>query len=176
MHCLPYTAVLYTAMQALAMQAPAMQAPAMQSTAMPSMVSHSAMMARPNQLGLMSAPLNIQGTQLQGAYMPNPNWQYPTREQTVFLNVKSPQRQLPRDPSLPKGTTRTSTVTRPTLASPINVEDRPVQAQDLPNFKTNMTSLIQDMSQSSLSSFASQFKANSGSKGDSSQDQAQEIS
>ena len=32
------------------------------------------------------------------------------------------------------------------------------------------------MSQSSLSSFASQFKANSGSKGDSSQDQAQEIS
>ena len=59
MHCLPYTAVLYTAMQALAMQAPAMQ-----STAMPSTVSHSAMMARRNQLGLMSAPLNIQGTHI----------------------------------------------------------------------------------------------------------------
>ena len=51
-----------------------------------------------------------------------------------------------------------------------------MQAQDLANFKTDMTSLIQDMIQSSLSSFASQFKANSGSKGDSSQDQAQEIS
>ena len=73
--------------------------------------------------------------------MPNPNWQYPSREQIVFLNVKSPQRQLPRDPSLPKGITRTSTVTRPTLASFINVEDRPVQAQDLHNL-TCLTNMI----------------------------------
>ena len=39
-----------------------------------------------------------------------------------------------------------------------------------------MTSLIQDMIQSILSLFASQLKANSASKGDYSQDQAQEIS
>ena len=50
-----------------------------------------------------------------------------------------------------------------------------MQAQDLAYFKTDMTSLIQDMIQSILSLFASQFKANSGSKGDYSQDQAQEI-
>ena len=56
-----------SAMQAPAMQAPATQARAMQSTAMLSMVPPSAMTARPNQLGLISAPLNIQGTQLQGA-------------------------------------------------------------------------------------------------------------
>ena len=72
----------------------------------------------------------------------------------------SPKRDYPRG---------TSTVTRPTPSSSINVEDRPVQAQDLANFKTDMTSFIQDI-QSSLNSFASQFKANSGSKGDSSQD------
>ena len=61
-----------------------------------------------------------------------------------------------RDPSLPKRTTHegpTSTVSRPTVSSPI-------------------ISLIQF----SLSSFASQFKANYGSKRGSSQDQAPEIS
>ena len=52
----------------LAQPQTALRGTATQSTAMPSMVSPSAMTARPNQLGLMSAPLNIQGTQLQGAY------------------------------------------------------------------------------------------------------------
>ena len=76
----------------------------------------------------------------------------------VFLNVPGPQRQLPRDPALPKGTTQEGPP-----SSPINVEDRPVQAQGLANFKTDMTSLIHDMIQSSQNPFASQFKANSGS-------------
>ena len=76
------------------------------------------------------------------------------------------QRSLSPKRDYPRGTSR---VTRPTLS-------RPVQAQDLANFKSDMTSLIQDMIQSSLSSFASQFKANTGSKGDSSQDQAHDIS
>ena len=51
------------------MQAPAMQAPAMKFSAMPSMVSPSVMTARPNQLGFVSAPLNVQGTQFQGSYI-----------------------------------------------------------------------------------------------------------
>ena len=43
--------------------------------------------------------------------------------------------QLPRDPSLPKGTTQEGLVgTKPTPSSPINVEDRLVQAQDLAYF------------------------------------------
>ena len=53
---LPHTAVPYAAMQALAMQF----------TAMLSVVSSSVMMARPNQLGFISVPLNIQGTQFTG--------------------------------------------------------------------------------------------------------------
>ena len=44
------------------------------------------------------------------------------------------------------------------------------------NFKSDMTSLIKDIIQSSLSTFASQFKSDSGGKGEFSQDQAQEIS
>ena len=66
----------------------------------------------------------------------------------------SPKRDYPRG---------TSTVTRPTpssptLSSPIKIQDRPVQAQDLANFKTDMTSLIQDMIQSSLSSLPPSLK------------------
>ena len=72
--------------------------------------------------------------------------------------LQQQQQQLPRDSCPLKGYPRgTSTVTRPTPSSPIKVKDRPVQAQDLADFKSDMTSSIQDMIQSSLSSFASQF-------------------
>ena len=40
------------------------------------MASPSVMTVKPNQLGFMSAPLNIQGTPFQGSYMPNPGWQF----------------------------------------------------------------------------------------------------
>ena len=78
---------------------------------------------------------------------------------TVFLSVLGQQQQLPRGPSPPKGATLEGQawVTRPTPTSPIQSEDRPVQARDLADFKSDMTSLIQDMIQSSLSSFASQL-------------------
>ena len=75
----------------------------------------------------------------------------------------SPQRDYPQ-----------GTVTKPSQASPKHAEDRPVQAQDLANFKSDMTSLIKDMIQSSLSTIASQFKPESGGKGGSSQDQEQD--
>ena len=48
--------------------------------------------------------------------------------------------------------------------------------RDLTTFKSDMTSLIQDMIQSSQSTFTSQFKSDSGGKGDSSQDRAHKIS
>ena len=72
--------------------------------------------------------------------------------------------------------TVTCTVTGPSPASPTQVEDRLVHARDLAYFKSDMTTLIQDMIQSSPSSFASQFESDSLSKGDSSQDPAQRIS
>ena len=70
-------------MQAPAMHTQAMQAPAMQFTAMPSMVTPFIMAARPNQLGFVSALLNVQGNQFQGSYMPNPGWQFSPREQML---------------------------------------------------------------------------------------------
>ena len=54
--------------------------PAMPFTAMPSMVTPSVVMARPNQLGYVGAPLNVQDTQFQGLCMPNPGWQLSPRE------------------------------------------------------------------------------------------------
>ena len=79
---------------------------------------------------------------------------------TVFLSVPGLQQHLPRGPSPPKrGYSRgTSTVTRPTLTSPTQFEDRPVQARDLADFKSDMTSLIQDMIESSLSSLPPSLK------------------
>ena len=66
---MPQMALLQVAMK----QAPPMQASmkplAMQMTSILSMVSSSVMMVKQNQLGLMSAPLNIQGTQFQGSYI-----------------------------------------------------------------------------------------------------------
>ena len=85
----------------------------------------------------------------------------------------SPRRDYPRGTctiTMPRETressiiSKTSTATKPasTIALPVSVEYRPIQAQDLANFKTHMTSLIKDWIQSSLSSFTSQFNANSG--------------
>ena len=70
----------------------------------------------------------------------------------------SPSRDYPRG---------TSTVTRPSKASPKRAEDRPVHAQDLEVFKAHMTSMLADMLQSSLSNFASQLKSSSGGQGES---------
>ena len=70
----------------------------------------------------------------------------------------SPSRDYPRG---------TSTVTRPSKASPKRAEDRPVHAQDLEVFKAHMTSMLVDMLQSSLSNFASQLKSSSGGQGES---------
>ena len=88
----------------------------------------------------------------------------------------SPRRDYPRGSRKSSTITKTSTKPAGTVTKPASVEDRPVQAQVLTNFKTDMTSLIKDMIQSSLSSLASQFNANSGSKGGTSQDQAPRIS
>ena len=74
----------HTATPCLALPYTAMQAPAMQFTGMPSTVTPSIMMARPNQLGLVGAPsLNVQGTQFQSSYMPNPGWQLSPSEQML---------------------------------------------------------------------------------------------
>ena len=69
----------------------------------------------------------------------------------------SPRRDHPRG---------TSTVARPSQASPEQAENRPVHAQDLEIFKADMTSMLADMLKSSLSDFASQLKPSSGGQGD----------
>ena len=61
----------------------------------------------------------------------------------------------------------TCTATRPSQASPKRAEHRPAPAQDLEAFKADMTSMLSDMLQSSLSKFASQFNPSSGGQGDS---------
>ena len=53
----------------------------------------------------------------------------------------SPRRDYPRG---------TSTVTRPSQASPEQAESRPVHAQHLEIFKADMTSMVADMLESSL--------------------------
>ena len=70
----------------------------------------------------------------------------------------SPKRDYPRG---------TCTATRPSQASPKRAEDRPAPAQDLEAFKADMTSMLSDMLQSSLSKFGSQFNPSSGGQGDS---------
>ena len=70
----------------------------------------------------------------------------------------SPRRDCPRG---------TSTVTRPSQASPEQAESRPIHAQHLEIFKADMTSMVVDMLESSLSNFASQLKSNSGGQGES---------
>ena len=77
---LPQTPPMQATMQPLGMQV----------TAMPSVVPPSIMTVKPNQLGLISAPLNIQGTHFKAHNMPNPVWQVSSRDQLL-------QDQLQRD-------------------------------------------------------------------------------
>ena len=70
----------------------------------------------------------------------------------------SPRRDYPRG---------TSTVSRPSQASPKHAEDRPVHAQDLEMFMADMTSMLADMLQSFLTNFASQLRSSSGVQGES---------
>ena len=64
----------------------------------------------------------------------------------------------------PRGT---CTATRPSQASPKRAEHTLASAHDLEAFKADMTSMLSDMLQSSLSKFASQFNTSSGGQGDS---------
>ena len=68
------------------------------------------------------------------------------------------------DPPLPIGT---CTATRPSQASPKQAEHSLAPAQNPEAFKADMTSMLSDMLQASLSKFASQFNASSGGQGDS---------
>ena len=68
----------------------------------------------------------------------------------------SPKRDYPRG---------TCTATRPSQASPKQAEHTLASAQDLEAFKADMTSMLSDMLQSSLSKFASQFNPSSGGQG-----------
>ena len=80
------------------------------------------------------------------------------RSTSTSRRSPSPKRDYPRG---------TCTATRPSQASPKWAEHRPASAQDLEAFKADMTLLLSDMLQSSLSKFASQFNASSGGQGDS---------
>ena len=68
----------------------------------------------------------------------------------------SPKRDYPRG---------TCTVTRPSQASPRKAEHTVTPAQDLEDFKADMTSMLSDMLQASFQKFASQFNTNSGGQG-----------
>ena len=63
----------------------------------------------------------------------------------------------------PKGT---CTATRPSQASPRKAKQTVTPTQDLEAFKADMTSMLSDMLQASLSKFASQFNPSSGGQGD----------
>ena len=80
------------------------------------------------------------------------------RSTSTSRRSPSPKRDYPRG---------TCTATRPSQASPKLAEHRPAPAQDLKAFKADMTLMLSDMLQSSLSKFASQFNPSSGSQGDS---------
>ena len=69
----------------------------------------------------------------------------------------SPKRDYPRG---------TCTATRPSQASPKRAERTLTPAQDLEAFKADMTSMLSDMLQASLSKFACQFNPSSGGQGD----------
>ena len=78
----------------------------------------------------------------------------------------SPKRDYPR------GTCR---ATRPSQASPKRAERTLTPAQDLEAFKADMTSMLSDMLQASLSKFASQFNPSSGGQGDSAPTQVAQV-
>ena len=79
------------------------------------------------------------------------------RSASTSRRSPSPKRDYPRG---------TCTATRPTQASPRKAEHELTPAQDLEAFKPDMTSMLSDMLQASLSKFASQFNPSSGGQGD----------
>ena len=80
------------------------------------------------------------------------------RSASTSRRSSSPKRDYPRG---------TCTATRPSQASPKWAEHTLTPAQDLEAFKADMTSMLSDMLQASLSKFASQFNPSSGCQGDS---------
>ena len=132
-------------------------------------------------------PMGYYGQGSQFPFVPNPNWMS-EREQTLQQQqllqqqliqerqqfeaalrasqaqpqpqppISSPKRDYPRG---------TCTATRPSQASPKKTERTLAPAQDLEAFKADMTSMLSDMLQASLSKFASQFNPSTGGQGDS---------
>ena len=80
------------------------------------------------------------------------------RSASTSCRSPSPKRDYPRG---------TCKATRPSQASPKRAEHTLASAQDLEAFKSDMTSMVSDMLQASLSKFASQFNPSSGGQGDS---------
>ena len=80
------------------------------------------------------------------------------RSASTSRRSPSPKRDYPRG---------TCTATRTSQASPRKAEQTVTPAQDLEAFKADMTSMLSDMLQASLSKFASQFNPSSGGQGDS---------
>ena len=85
------------------------------------------------------------------------------RSASTLCRSPSPKRDYPRG---------TCTATRPSQASPKRVERTLKPAQDFEAFKADMTSMLSDMLQASLSKFASQFNPSSGGQGDTAPTQA----
>ena len=79
------------------------------------------------------------------------------RSASTSRRSPSPKRDYPRG---------TCTATRPSQANPRKAEPMVTPAQDLEAFKADMTSMLSDMLQASLSKFASQFNPSSGGQGD----------
>ena len=79
------------------------------------------------------------------------------RSASTSRRSPSPKRDYPRG---------TCTATRPSQARPKKAEHTLTPAQDLQAFKADMTSMLSDMLQASLSKFASQFNPSSGGQGD----------
>ena len=79
------------------------------------------------------------------------------RSASTSRRSPSPKRVYPRG---------TCTATRPSQASPKKAEHKLTPAQDLEAFKADMTSMLSDMLQASLSKFASQLNTSSGGQRD----------
>ena len=88
------------------------------------------------------------------------------RSASTSRRSPSPKRDYPRG---------TCTATRPSQACPKRAERTLTPAQDLEAFKADMTSMLSDMLQASLSKFASQFILSSGSQGDSASTQVAQV-
>ena len=79
------------------------------------------------------------------------------RSASTSRRSPSPKRDYPRG---------TCTATRPSQASPKKAEHKLTPAQDLEAFKADMTSMLSNMLQASLSKFASKLNTSSGGQGD----------